>query len=198
MTNVNGKTYALAAIAPMQPIKAQALRLLLGETQRIKSLLGGLREIAMVHFARFAVISRSNLAWFGDPQPKEDLHYDYLIFMSNFNGGWNQYIETFSSAISYDLDAIAWWTEKFPGSVPVTPFKRWIAAAQLDTDHYYSAYPYATVNDIRAAHRVQVAFDDLAEGSDGLTPEQFEQAYRRFVVRVQTDLGATEPASACA
>jgi hypothetical protein len=193
VTNINGKTYALAAIAPMRPWKARILQLLLGITQRSMALQKGLSDLSMVHFARFAVVSRSSLAFFGGNQPKENLHYHYLLFFSNFNGTWNQYIDSFSTAISGDLNGIAVWTEKFPGSVPVTPFKRWIAAAQFDTDYYYSAYPHATVNDVRAAHRVEAALNAFAANAAELTPEEFGRAYLKFLVRIQGDLGTTGP-----
>ncbi len=199
MTNINGKVYALAAIAPMRPWKARTLRLLLQGAQRSKLLQKGLTDLSMLHFARFAVLSKRSLPWFGEErtggkQPREDLRYHYLLFFSNFNGTWNQYIDSFSSAISGDLNAIAAWTERFPGSVPVTPFKQWIARAQFDTDHYYTAYPHATVNDVKAAHRVQAALDAFAANSAGLAPEQFERAYLRFLVQIQGDLGNAGPA----
>jgi hypothetical protein len=75
--------------------------------------------------------------------------------------------------------------------VPVTPFKQYIARCQFDTDYYYTAYPYATTNDVKAAHRVQTALDDFARESVGKSPEEFARAYRTFQVKVQSDLGET-------
>ena len=36
-----------------------------------------------------------------------------------------------------------------------SPFKQYIARCQFDTDYYYRAYPHATTNDVKAAHRVR-------------------------------------------
>ena len=54
----------------------------------------------------------------------EELRYDYLLFFSNFNGTWNQYIDAFSAVLYQGLNLIWMWSEKFPGSVPVTPVQR--------------------------------------------------------------------------
>jgi hypothetical protein len=83
------------------------------------------------------------------------------------------------------------WSEKFPGSVPVTPFKEYIARVQFDTDYYFTAYPYATANDLKSAHIVQTALDGLNQRAQTCSPEQFVDAYLKFVIQVQAHLGET-------
>ena len=61
--------------------------------------------------------------------------------------------------LSKGLNLVWRWSEKFPGSVPVTLFKEYIARVQFDTDYYYTAYPQATANDVKSAHIVQASFD---------------------------------------
>ena len=119
------------------------------------------------------------------------MKYDYLLFFSNFNGTWNQYIDAFSAVLSKGLNLIWRWSEKFPGSVPVTPFKNYIAQVQFDTDYYFTAYPQATANDVKSAHVVQTSLDKLAQGAESFTPQQFAEAYRGFVIEVQAHLGET-------
>ena len=62
---------------------------------------------------------------------------------------------------------------------------------QFDTDYYYTAYPHATANDLKAAHVVQAGFDGLAAQAGSLTPDQFAEAYLGFVLAVQGCLGET-------
>jgi hypothetical protein len=88
------------------------------------------------------------------------------------------------------------WSEKFPGSVPVTGFKEYIARIQFDTDYYYTAYPYATANDVKSAIVVDQALEDLGEQAAAQTPDQFRAAYLEFVLAVQTHLGETGEAPA--
>lgn len=191
MTNITGKTYAMNAITPMKPWKTWLLRgffFLLGHIAKLRADLVGL---SFIHFARWVVLPRRGFPHVSDSQPVENLKYDYLLFFSNFNGTWNQYIDAFSAVLGTGLNLVWRWSEKFPGAVPVTPFKRYIARVQFETDFYYTAYPHAATNDVKAAHRVQAALDDLERRSGTMSPEEFDQAWLRFLIRVQTDLGST-------
>jgi hypothetical protein len=193
MTNINGKTYAMNAITPMKPWKTWILRTVFFLLGAIKPLQNDLRNLSFIHFARWVIIPKDGFPHVAESQPKEELRYDYLLFFSNFNGTWNQYIDAFSAVLSRGLNLIWRWSEKFPGSVPVTGFKQYIARVQFDTDYYYSAYPCATTNDVKAAHRVQAAVDAFSSESAGMKPEDFAVAYRRFFVKVQSDLGEVGP-----
>ena len=134
---------------------------------------------------------RNQFPRLSNKQPPEELRYDYLLFFSNFNGTWNQYIDAFSAVLSQGLDLIWRWSEKYPGARPVTAFKRYIALVQFDTDYYYNVYPRATTNDVKAALRVQDALDQFASASQSVSPADFEKAWLEFLVRVQPDLGST-------
>lgn len=191
MGNIHGKAYAMNCISPMKPWKTWLLRAVFLALRFFPRLTTGLVQLSFIHFARWVIIPRHKFPRVTARQPKDHLKYDYLLFFSNFNGTWNQYIDAFSDVLSTGLNGIWRWSEKFPGSVPVTPFKNYITNGQLQTDHYYTAYPHATTNDVKAAHRVKAALDALDEESRGLSPEEFGKAYLAFIVRVQADLGKT-------
>jgi len=190
MSNINGKVYAMNVITPMKPWKTLLVRIIFFILPHSKSRMAELVNLSFIEFARWVIVPRDSFPFLGHQQQHEDLRYDYLFFFSNFNGTWNQYIDAFS-AVSEGLNLIWRWSEKFPGSVPVTPFKNYIAQAQIDTDYYYTAYPNATANDIMAAHTVQTSLDTFVQRSAGLSPERFAQAYLQFVLQVQSHLGAT-------
>lgn len=190
MTNINGKAYAMNAVTPMKAWKAPILRVLFFLLGAIKSKQQDLIDLSFIHFARWVIVKRNQFPRLAPEQPEEQLDYDYLLFFSNFNGTWNQYIDAFSAVLATGLDLIWRWSEKFPGSVPVTAFKRYISLVQFDTDYYYTAYPYATTNDVKAAIRVDDALREFANSSQGLAPEQFNQAYLKLLVKVQADIGA--------
>jgi hypothetical protein len=191
MTNLNGKSYAMNAITPMKPWKTPILKLLFFLLSHIKLMQADLKNLSFIHFARWVVVKRRAWPRLDESQAEEHLRYDYLLFFSNFNGTWNQYIDAFSDVLAYGLNLVWRWSEKYPGALPVSPFKRYIAQVQFDTDYYYNAYPHATTNDVKAAHRVNAALKDFADRSKQLTPEEFGAAYRAFTVQVQCDLGAT-------
>ena len=191
MSNINGKVYALNAITPMKPWKTLVLRGFFFLLRHIKPLQQDLINLSFIEFARWVVLPRKRFPFLGNGQLKEDLQYDYLLFFSNFNGTWNQYIDAFSAVLSKGLNLVWRWSEKFPGAVPVTPFKEYIARVQFDTDYYYTAYPQAAANDLKSAHIVQASLDSLSQRAQSCNPEQFADAYLRFVLEVQAHLGET-------
>jgi len=179
------------AITPMKPWKTWILRGFFFVLGRVKPLQQDLINLSFIEFARWVVLPRRGFPFLGNGQKREELQYDYLLFFSNFNGTWNQYIDAFSAVLSRGLNLIWRWSEKFPGSVPVTPFKNYIAQVQFDTDYYYTAYPRATANDLKSAHIVQASLDALSLRTQDYTPTQFAEAYLHFVIQVQAHLGET-------
>jgi len=196
MSNINGKLYAMNAITPMKPWKTWLLRAIFFLLDHIKSKQQDLINLSFIQFARWVIIPRNRFPSLSSTQRQESLTYDYLLFFSNFNGTWNQYIDAFSAVLSDGLNLIWRWSEKFPGAVPVTGFKEYIARVQFDTDYYYTAYPEATANDTKAAHIVQGALTTLAAHAATQTPEQFQAAYLQFLLTVQAHLGDTGNAPA--
>jgi hypothetical protein len=189
MANVNGKSYALNVVTPMRPWKSWILRLVFF-LAALQSKERKLKQLSLIHFARWVILPRRCFPRVTVAQPDEWLTYDYLFFFSNFSGSWTQYLEVFSAALPIDLNKIWRWSECFPSTIPVTPFKRYVAQMQLETDHYYVAYPQASTTDVKAALEVHDALEDLSRRSDELSPAEFGDAWLEFLVRVQRDLGA--------
>ena len=70
-----------------------------------------LRVLSFIHYARWAVIRR-----FPDAGGGERLHSSYLLFESNFNGTWDQYIDAFSAIVPARMKAIWGTSFGFPGA----------------------------------------------------------------------------------
>jgi len=191
MTNINGKAYAMNAITPMKPWKTPILRLIFFILDVWKAKQQDLKNLSFIHFARWVIVTRRGFPRLSLEQPAEELKYDYLIFFSNFNGTWNQYIDAFSAVLFQGLNLIWRWSEKFPGSRPVTGFKRYINLVQIDTDYYYDVYPHAATNDVKAALRVNDALAKFSQTSQSLSPDEFQQAWLKFQIAVAPDLGST-------
>ncbi len=153
-----------------------------------------LRKLSFIHFARWVVIRRDE--WPPQPKgkpPREDLEHDYLLFESNFNGSWEQYIDAFSRIVPGGMDKIWKWSVKYPKSKPITPFLQYIRGCQLDTDYYYSAYPGAAINDVVNAIGVDKALEDLAREASDLSADEFLPRYELFLRKVGSHLGSTGP-----
>ena len=97
MSNINGKVYAMNAITPMKPWKTWILRGFFLVFGWVKPLQADLINLSFIEFARWVIIPRRKLPFLGHGQKQEELQYDYLLFFSNFNGTWNQYIDAFSA-----------------------------------------------------------------------------------------------------
>ena len=73
---------------------------------------------------------------------------DYMLFVSNFNGTWDQYIDAFSDGIPNGSTCSVLSTKYL--AHPISPFKAYIRANQVDNDYYYNATPGAAQRDIKA------------------------------------------------
>ena len=113
--------------------------------------------------------------------------------MSIFNGPWGPYIDAFSDVLAKALDVVWFWSVGYPGARPVTPLKTYITHNQIESDHFYSAYPGASVRDVRAALDLKTALSEFAESATRLRPEQFAAEYARLLLRVQHHLANFGP-----
>ncbi len=188
MSNVSGKAYAMNVVTPVRPPRTWINKLVFNFARAQPDKLGGLLGLSIIHFARWVFIRRGDWPDFG--QPKETLDNDYMLFSSNFNGTWDQYIDAFSDGLPIGLDLFWYSSTKYPHSIPITPFKNYIRANQVDTDYYYNATPGSGQRDIKAGQRVRRALLKLAEAHARLDPPAFAEAYRQALVEVQNDLGA--------
>jgi hypothetical protein len=188
MSNVAGKAYAMNVVTPMRPGRSWINRLIFMVARVVPETLAGLLGLSLIHFARWVIIRRDQWPQLG--QPEQQPGNDYMLFMSNFNGTWDQYIDAFSDGLPGGLDLFWYSSTKYPHSIPITAFKNYIRANQVDTDYYYNATPDAAQRDIKAALRVRRAVLGLADLQGKLDPVAFQAAYRQALVSVQNDLGS--------
>jgi hypothetical protein len=187
MSNVAGKAYGMNAVTPMRPYKTWVQRTIFMASRALPSGLAGLLGLSIIHFARWVIIKRNQ--WPDLGQGKQNLQNDYMLFCSNFNGTWDQYIDAFSDGIPNGLDLFWFASTRYPHSIPITPFKDYIRANQIDTDHYYNATPGAAQRDIKSALRIRRAILALAGQHKTLTPEDFQKAYIAELCKLQNELG---------
>jgi hypothetical protein len=152
-------------------------------SRALPSFLGGLLGLSIIHFARWVLIKRNQ--WPDLGQGKQKLQNDYMLFCSNFNGTWDQYIDAFSDGIPSGLDFFWYSSTRYPHSIPITPFKNYIRANQIDTDYYYNATPGAAQRDIKAALRIRRAILELAKLHQTLEPADFQKAYVEILSKKQ-------------
>jgi hypothetical protein len=187
MSNIAGKAYAMNVITPSNPKITWFNRLIFMAARGLPQRLGGLLGLSIIHFARWILVKRDQ--WPDLGQGKQNLRNDYMIFCSNFNGTWDQYIDAFSDGIPKGLNLFWYSATKYPSSIPITPFKYYITFNQIYTDYYYNATPGSAQRDIKRAMLVQDTLKGLAKQHASETPEQFASSYRKALLRVQGCLG---------
>jgi hypothetical protein len=188
MSNVAGKAYAMNVITPMPRWLTPVQRIIFQASRCFPSALDSLLGLGLIHFARWVIVKRDQ--WPASRLGKPQLNYDYMIFVSNFNGTWDQYIDAFSDGIPKGLDLSWYASHKFPQSIPITPFKQYIVYNQFDTNYYYNATPGAAQRDIKAALFLLGQIRALAASHPGQSPAEFAAAFRQTLVRVQNCLGS--------
>jgi hypothetical protein len=214
MSNIAGKSYAMNVITPLtgffyyvNRVKFAAVQFsvsrklgttgFLGKlvplalTNLIFERLNGLLTLSLIHYARWAIIKE--FPRLDSSQPQENLKYHYMLFFSNFNGSWKQYVDSFHMAIPDGLDLLWQRNIKYPGSVPLQPFHSYITANQIWTNHYYNAYPMAASNDIKGAQELRHALTEFISDSNDDEPEVFRKRYESLLLDQQRNLGLLEP-----
>jgi hypothetical protein len=140
-----------------------------------------LRKLSFIHFARWLIVRRVP----DHGQPAERLGPGLLMFESNYNGTFDQYIDAFSEILTRGMSLIWGNSYGFPGPKPVTPFKAYIRANEFVADHYYSAYPTATTTMIVSALELMAPHEAFRERARNLNGVEFGDAYRAFLTEMQ-------------
>ncbi len=187
MSNIAGKAYAMNVLTPSRPAWTWLNRLIFMFARANPSVLAGLMGLSLIHFARWVIVKPGDWPNLGQGQP--NVRNDYMIFCSNFNGTWDQYIDAFSDGIPSGLNLFWYSATKYPKSIPITPFKDYICHNQFDTNYYYNATPGSAQRDIKSAIKAARALRDLARHHAADTPEAFAERYRAALVATQDSLG---------
>jgi hypothetical protein len=205
MSNICGKAYGFTAFTPISRWKLPFVRLFFWSVPLMSSRFVQkyfswihlvkaqqlLLELSFIHFARWSIVDRDFWPRLSPSQPKDKTRYDYLMFCSNFNGTWEQYIDAFSAVIPDGMNMIWWTSEQFPGAQPITPFLNYIRRVQCDCDFYYSAYPGATATDVRQSLSLYEQLQAFTARTERMDAASFAKAWRQFVFSVQGCLGST-------
>ncbi len=191
VSNVAGKAYGMNVLTPMHPRNTWINRLLFMLGRTSPALLAGLLNLSIIHFARWFIIKRHS--WPGVAPADQPIH-DYMFFVSNFNGTWDQYIDSFSDGIPNGLDLFWYSSIGYPGSIPITPFKNYIRLNQIDCDYYYNSTPGSAQRDIKSALRVWAAIECLQQGIQQQSSQEFSALFAKVTHKLQHDLASPGPA----
>jgi hypothetical protein len=145
MADSVGQVTALTAIATIVPEKLAGLQRVLQGFQVAPE--SPIKRIATIHFARWVIIDNGTR----------------LLFDSNFDGGWEDYLRDFSQNGAEGLNLTFGACEGWPGAQPFEPFRDYVKAHQVETTLFYAAYPDLTVKSILKMQSCQIAWNGFLQ-----------------------------------
>ena len=144
----DGQAHELTVIVPLKPGGAERTREVLkqrtsDQARARRDAMGNLHDMRVVFF---------------DNDTR-------MLFATVFDGTWDSYIDDFASKMPDQLDALFAEADGYPG-IHDPSVKDYIIKHQIQADEFYSAYPNATVTDIRKGQRVLKAWEELLDASE--------------------------------
>jgi hypothetical protein len=143
---------------------------------------GTLGKLSFIHFARWTLVKELP---HNPGQPPESQHYPHLFFESNFNGGWEEYIDAFSHILTRGMTFFWGSSYGFPKPLPTGPFKDYIKRNEYEASHFYSAYPEATTTIVKSSLALDKKLTDFKERTRGMDADSFAAEWRKFLADVQ-------------
>jgi hypothetical protein len=138
-----------------------------------------LAKLAFIHFARWSLIRRL---------PGQTLRHPLLFFESNFNGGWEEYIDAFSRILTTGMKWFWGSSYGFPKPLPTGPFKDYIRRHELVASHFHCAYPQATTKIVLSALELDRELRAFRGRTRDMAPDAFAAEWKAFLGRVERSL----------
>jgi hypothetical protein len=183
--NVDGQAVALTVFSTVRSWGLLELPLFFLVIRRGRHSLDTLKRLSFIHAARWSIVRR--LPANGE-RGEVRLRYPHLYFESNFNGGWEEYIDAFSYTLTLGMWAFWGSSYGFPWALPPSPFKDYIRAHEYEAGHYYSAYPDATATTVLSALDLAPKVNGLRQCAASMSDEEFATAWRALLTESQTCL----------
>lgn len=178
--NVAGRARALTLLTPIRPFWVPFLWLVMRSARYHTYFRNHSLQFKFIYYVRWAI--------FREFSPNEKKRYSYLLFESNFDIPWQQYIDAFAYVIPKDIRVIWGRGFAFPGPPPAEPLKRWIAMNSLEGGHYHSAYPGASVKMTMAALEAHERLLELERTSARMSPAEFRASFDSALADLQLHL----------
>jgi hypothetical protein len=180
--NVDGEAVAITVFSDVKWWGRIELPLFFLYLRLRSNSLGDLRKLSFIHAARWSLIPQ--LAGNGG-RPSLRLRHPFLYFESNFNGGWEEYIDAFSYVLHTGMSAFWRSSYGYPWALPPSPFKAYIKAHEYEASHFYSAYPQATATTVLAAKSLAPKVAQLRGKAQQMSAEQFAEAWQELLSETQ-------------
>jgi hypothetical protein len=152
-------------------------------SRAVPQLLRAMDSLSFISFASWTLIRE--LPYNGRPQATRRLRYAHLFFEVHFNGSWAQYIDSSVRVLTTGMKSFWGSSHAFPGPLPAAPFQTFFRDHEIDTSHYYCAYPDTTVTIVRSALELEGRLDAFVGRAAAIEEDAFEDAWEAFLEDAQ-------------
>lgn len=175
MSNISGQAYGLTILTPIIP----------GREEQLKQYLEGLpygsasplERTGCTHLSRWVIIPQ--LVYEGEPQKRDTLGCQYLLFESNFDGAdLDAYLALLCRQMSGEADAIWGCCVGYPGTKDTSAFQTYMRHNQIDCTFFVAAYPEATVDAVRKSLAFRDQFTEFAIATQSLDATALQKSFR--------------------
>lgn len=180
MGNTSGQAYSLMVMTPVLPGREAPLQ------DVLRALPAGedspLARMGTTHFARWLVLH--DLVYQGPPQQPDSLKSPYLVFVTSFDGDLDGYLAGMRTLMANEADAV--WSNcvGYPGSTDPAGFSAYMMHNQIESTVFVSAYPDATVADVRASLLLRRQLTEFAIAAQGMDAPAVQ---REFLIRFASE-----------
>jgi hypothetical protein len=149
----DGRANALTVVLPLKwwgrwwlTFWLAVLRTRRGRRFAFESSLDPLRFISAIRWSLVGPFDPPKFRIFAERPESERWH---LVFESNFDGDWDEYLDNFGAVMAKPLASIIRAGVGYPGLGTRGMFKAYAKAYDIVPEHYVSAYPTLAAGDIR-------------------------------------------------
>jgi hypothetical protein len=184
--NVCGRTTSITLFTTQKWWGRFWMPFMFTSTRAVPKTLEAMDRLSFISFASWSLIR--DLPYNGPPQTVKRLRRPHLFFEVSFNGSWAQYIDSSVRVLTTGMYTFWGSSRRFPGVLPASPFQAFFKVHEVNTSHYYCAYPEATVTTVRAALDLEQRLAMFAHRAANLPAERFDDAWDAFLEDAQRDL----------
>ncbi len=184
--NVCGRTTSITLLTTQKWWGRFWMAFMFAATRAVPRTLTAMDRLSFISFASWSLIR--DLPYNGPPQAVRRLRRPHLFFEVSFNGSWAQYIDSSVRVLTTGMYTFWGSSRRFPGPMPASPFQAFFKVHEVDTSHYYCAYPEATVTTVRAALELEQRLTMFAHRAANLPEERFDAAWGAFLEDAQSYL----------
>jgi hypothetical protein len=170
--NVVGRTYSLMIWTPIRPGEEDALRTHL---ERLGSADSPLAKLPRTHMARWIVVPDMPVAPGTDL--RDPLGTQFLLFTSNFDGDVDSYLHELVALMAEQAAAIWSRCVGCPQPAEGAALKAYLHRNQVDSGIAFSAYPHASVPEIKHALDKRTRLLDFVVRAQEMKPSARRRAF---------------------